>query len=59
MGFLLALVAVGGAIFFGILNEAWSQGLTLKEWLQICDEHEKRKGEELKRKYLKGKENGL
>jgi hypothetical protein len=39
-------------LFIGIWAEAHSKGLTLKEWLDICDEDNRRTGEALKHTYL-------
>jgi len=51
IGALVAPVIVIGAIFLVIWSIAHEQGLTLKEWLDICDAHSKEEGAYLKKRY--------
>jgi hypothetical protein len=57
MAIIMALsgaLAFMGALWICICFAAWDHGLTVKEWLEICDQHSKREGQILKKEYLKG-----
>ena len=51
MGLLAAAIFLG-AIWICICFNAWDRGLTIREWLKICDASSREEGRYLKQKFL-------